>query len=176
MKPRLRIPLLAKMLGWLLLHLLVLALLFGGFIAWQLRIGLDSLLSGSTGERLRSFGEVIARDLREVGAAGHEVFCAATGEDALRAFEKADDFGRPFDVLLFDLDIRSGMGGRETLARIRATHPRVKAIVTTGYVDDTVLENYLEHGFCGVLCKPFRLEHLASAVERLGRGGGEPSN
>jgi len=71
MKPRLRIPLLAKMLGWLLLHLLLLTLLFGGFVAWQLRLGLDSLLSGSTGERLRSFGEVIARDLREAGPTGH---------------------------------------------------------------------------------------------------------
>ncbi len=105
---------------------------------------------------------------RALAAGGHDVFSAATGEDAYRAFEKAVDFGRPFDVLLFDLDIRGGMGGRETLARIRATHPEVKAIVTTGYVDDTVLENYLEHGFCGVLRKPFRLEHLTATIERLG--------
>lgn len=100
--------------------------------------------------------------------AGHEVFCTSTGEEALRAYEKAEDFGRPFDVLLFDLDIRGGMGGRATLERIRAENPGVKAIVTTGYVDDTVLENYLEHGFCGVLCKPFRIEHLTATVERLG--------
>ena len=106
---------------------------------------------------------------KALGSAGHEVFCASNGEDAYRAFVKAEDFGRPFDVLLFDLDIRGGMGGRETLERIRASRPKVKAIVTTGYVDDVVLENYLEHGFSGVLCKPFRLEHLAAAVERLGR-------
>ena len=95
---------------------------------------------------------------------------AATGEEALSAFDKAEDFGRPFDVLLFDLDIRGGLGGQATLERIRADHPEVKAIVTTGYVDDTVLENYLEHGFSGVLCKPFRLENLTAAVERLGKG------
>ncbi len=102
--------------------------------------------------------------------AGHDVFCAATGELALSAFEKAEDFGRPFDVLLFDLDIRGGMGGNETLARIRADHPEVRAIVTTGYVNDSVLMNYLEHGFCGVLTKPFRIDHLIAAVERLGSG------
>lgn len=102
--------------------------------------------------------------------AGHDVFCAATGELALSAFEKAEDFGKPFDVLLFDLDIRGGMGGNQTLARIRAGHPEVRAIVTTGYVDDSVLVNYLEHGFCGVLTKPFRIDHLVAAVERLGSG------
>ncbi len=107
---------------------------------------------------------------RALTRAGHDVFCAATGETALRAFEKAEDFGRPFDVLLFDLDIRGGMGGNETLARIRADHPEVRAIVTTGYVNDSVLMNYLEHGFCGVLTKPFRIDHLVSTVERLGRG------
>lgn len=62
MKQSLRIPLLAKLLGWLVLHLLILALAFAGFVGWQLGLGLDSLLSGSAGERLRIFGES-ARDV-----------------------------------------------------------------------------------------------------------------
>lgn len=99
---------------------------------------------------------------------GHEVFCVSTGKAALRAYDKAEEFGRSFDVLLFDLDIRGGMRGDETLSQIRAKNPEVKAIVTTGYVDDTVLENYLEHGFCGILTKPFRISHLTSTIERLG--------
>lgn len=49
--------LLAKVVGWLLLHLAILALAFAGFLVWQLGLGLDSLLSGSAGDRLRSFGE-----------------------------------------------------------------------------------------------------------------------
>ena len=99
---------------------------------------------------------------------GHEVFCVSTGKAALRAYDKAEEFGRSFDVLLFDLDIRGGMRGDETLSQIRSKNPEVKAIVTTGYVDDTVLENYLEHGFCGILTKPFRISHLTSTIERLG--------
>ena len=51
-----RIPLMAKVLGWLSLHLLILALAFAGFVGWQLGLGLDSLLSGSAGDRLRGFG------------------------------------------------------------------------------------------------------------------------
>jgi len=57
-----RFPLLAKVLAWLSLHLALLGLSFFLFVHWQLRLGLDSLLSGSAGERMSSFGEaVIAR-------------------------------------------------------------------------------------------------------------------
>ncbi|MES2660147.1 MAG: HAMP domain-containing sensor histidine kinase [Verrucomicrobiota bacterium] len=58
MKARPYFPLLAKVLGWLFLHLLILALAFVGFVGWQLGLGLDSLLSGSAGDRLRAFGDV----------------------------------------------------------------------------------------------------------------------
>lgn len=51
-------PLLAKVLAWLCMHLLFLGLFFLGFVGWQLGLGLDSLLSGSAGERLRDFGEI----------------------------------------------------------------------------------------------------------------------
>lgn len=64
MKPRWRHSLAAKMLGWLALHLLLLALAFGGFVAWQLRMGLEALLGGGAGQRLRDLGEVVASDLR----------------------------------------------------------------------------------------------------------------
>ena len=35
------LPLVAKVLGWLSLHLLLLVLAFAGFIGWQLGMGLD---------------------------------------------------------------------------------------------------------------------------------------
>ena len=57
MKSRWHASLLIKVLGWLLLHLLVLLAAFVGFVAWQLGLGLDSLLSGAAGERLRTFGD-----------------------------------------------------------------------------------------------------------------------
>lgn len=65
MKRGARFPLMAKMLLWLLVHLAVLAMAFFLFVAWQLRLGLDSFLSGTAGERLRDVGEVVANDLRQ---------------------------------------------------------------------------------------------------------------
>jgi len=57
MNSRWHASLLIKVLGWLCLHLLLLALAFAGFVNWQLGLGLDSLLSGAAGERLRAFGD-----------------------------------------------------------------------------------------------------------------------
>ncbi|MEY3896897.1 MAG: hypothetical protein RLZZ214_2418, partial [Verrucomicrobiota bacterium] len=57
MNKRPHFPLLAKVLAWLVLHLVILGLAFLGFVRWQLNLGLDSLLSGSAGERLVAFGD-----------------------------------------------------------------------------------------------------------------------
>jgi two-component system sensor histidine kinase CpxA len=66
MKPRLHISLLAKALVWLMLHLLILVLAFAGFVRWQLGMGLDSLLSGAAGERLRIFGESVSDEMGQL--------------------------------------------------------------------------------------------------------------
>ncbi|BCX46623.1 histidine kinase [Haloferula helveola] len=65
MKRRVQFPLMAKMLMWLLLHLAVLAGAFAVFVGWQLQLGLDSLLSGASGDRLKALGSGIAAELRE---------------------------------------------------------------------------------------------------------------
>lgn len=54
-----KFPLLLKALGWLCLHLVILGLAFFIFVRWQLGLGLDSLISGSAGERLASFGDSV---------------------------------------------------------------------------------------------------------------------
>ena len=57
MKTGPRFPLFAKVLVWLVLHLVILGLAFTVFVRWQLGLGLDSLLSGAAGERLAAFGD-----------------------------------------------------------------------------------------------------------------------
>jgi len=52
--------LLAKVLAWLMLHLVILAFSFFLFVRWQLGMGLDSLIVGSAGERLMDFGDEVS--------------------------------------------------------------------------------------------------------------------
>ena len=102
-----------------------------------------------------------------LGMHGYEVYCAATGEEAIKVCKRAEDFGKPFDLLLLDLQIRGGLGGRETLGILREDNPNIRAVVTTGFIDDAVLANHGDFGFCGVLAKPFRIEQLVDVVSQL---------
>jgi two-component system cell cycle sensor histidine kinase/response regulator CckA len=104
---------------------------------------------------------------RALSGHGYEVFCASTGEEAIKAHKRAADFGKPFDMLLLDLEIRGGLGGADALGIIRENFPNVRAVVTTGFVDDSVLANHRDFGFCGVLMKPFRVDQLVACVGQL---------
>ncbi len=66
MKSKRSISLLWKMLIWLLLHLALLALVVASLGAWHFHSGLDVLLRGSAGDRLRASGEQIGSQLREL--------------------------------------------------------------------------------------------------------------
>ncbi len=100
---------------------------------------------------------------------GFEVYCAADGREAISVYEKSREFGEPFHVLLFDLEVRGGLGGREAIQQLRRKHPHVKAIVTSGYSDEKILENHREAGFSGVLKKPFRIERLVAVVSEFAK-------
>jgi two-component system sensor histidine kinase CpxA len=60
-----RFPLYAKILLWFFLNLLLLAVAFGVFLSVQFHFGLDSLLAGRAGDRLRAVSEVITRELHQ---------------------------------------------------------------------------------------------------------------
>ena len=65
MKPQRHISLLWKMLIWLMLHLALLATVMFFLVKWQFRSGLDGLLRGSAGDRLRAAGELMSGQLRD---------------------------------------------------------------------------------------------------------------
>lgn len=69
MKGRIHFPLMAKVFGWLLLHLLFLVMAFTTFVRWQLHLGLDSLLSGSAGDRLSAFADHAAARISQTNPA-----------------------------------------------------------------------------------------------------------
>jgi CheY-like chemotaxis protein len=98
---------------------------------------------------------------------GFDVYLTKNGQEAMDAYRKAKEFGAPFDVILMDLDVRGGMGGIEATSRLRAEYPHLKALLTTGYVDDGLLESHRDHGFAGVILKPFQVERLVGTISKL---------
>jgi CheY-like chemotaxis protein len=98
---------------------------------------------------------------------GLDVTAVADGESALVEFEKARKSSRPYALLIVDLTVQGGMGGRETVEAVRKLDPLVPAIVSSGYSSDPVMANYQSYGFQAVVPKPFEVSALAEAVRRF---------
>lgn len=98
---------------------------------------------------------------------GLDATLVADGENALREFEAAQKAGRPFSLLIFDLTIVGGMGGKQAISAIRRLDPQVPAIVSSGYSSDPVMANCQNHGFQAAVSKPFDVALLAEAVRRF---------
>jgi CheY-like chemotaxis protein/anti-sigma regulatory factor (Ser/Thr protein kinase) len=91
---------------------------------------------------------------------------AKDGQEAIKLYEKALAEERPFDLIIMDLTIPGGMGGQETLKRLLALDPKVKAIVSSGYSKGPIMTNYREYGFCGVIAKPYDISELSRILEK----------
>lgn len=90
---------------------------------------------------------------------------ALEGSEALERFSRAARDGAPFRLAILDLAIRGGMGGKETMRKLREMDPSVPAIVCSGYSEDPVMSNHREFGFRDALQKPFRMQDLARAIQ-----------
>jgi signal transduction histidine kinase/ActR/RegA family two-component response regulator len=110
--------------------------------------------------------KVAGRMLQRLGCT---VFEAADGVEALSLYKQWQRAGNPPDVLIMDLTVPGGMGGLEALRRLRALNPQVRAVVSSGYSNDPVLASPRDHGFRGVLSKPYTLEEIQRVLGELAR-------
>ncbi|MDD5761328.1 MAG: ATP-binding protein [bacterium] len=97
---------------------------------------------------------------------------ARHGEEAISKYEEAARGPGAFDLVILDLTIPGGMGGKETASRILEKHPEARIIVSSGYSSDPVMAHYKEHGFVGVIAKPYKLGELSHVLRQaLGKTG-----
>ena len=98
---------------------------------------------------------------------GYEVTVAQDGQAAIDLFSETLASGGKFDVILLDLTIPGGMGGKEAIQHLRRFDPNVNAIVTSGYSDDPIMSDFQAYGFQGILVKPYKIIDLAKTLESL---------
>jgi signal transduction histidine kinase/CheY-like chemotaxis protein len=100
---------------------------------------------------------------------GYSVETADDGKQAIEMYKQSMDAGQPlpFDVVIMDITIPGGMGGKEAIKKILAIDPKARAIVSSGYADDPVMANYAEYGFKGVVSKPYTISKLQEVLGQV---------
>ena len=112
--------------------------------------------------------EIIRELLKEMLTnLGYETNSAAGGTEAIGLYKEAKDSGNPYDAIIVDLTIPGGMGGKETIQRIKEMDPNIKAIVSSGYSNDPIMAEYQKYGFKGVIAKPYKINELSEIIHKV---------
>ena len=101
---------------------------------------------------------------------GYEVEFSQDGDEAVALYSRAMKTARPFDAVILDLTVRGGMGGKEAIQKLIDIDPDIKGIVSSGYSDDPGMTDYKQHGFSGVVAKPYTLEELGEKLSQVLKG------
>lgn len=95
---------------------------------------------------------------------GFDVATVRDGEQAVKLYRERLNSDNPFDVVIMDLTIPGGMGGKDAIQKLLDIDPHVKAIVSSGYSNDPVMAEHERYGFAGIVHKPFDVEELLEAL------------
>jgi PAS domain S-box-containing protein len=98
---------------------------------------------------------------------GHEVLMVENGHEAIGLYNEYVKSNRIIDVIIMDLTIPGGMGGKETVLEILKINPDAKVVVASGYSNDPIMANYQKHGFIASIAKPFQLYELNKLINAI---------
>ena len=90
---------------------------------------------------------------------GYSVKTAKSGEEAVEMCRSQD-----FDLLILDMIMPGGMDGCMTYEKIAAVRPGQKAVIASGFSDNTSVRKAQEYGAGVYIKKPYSVESLAKAI------------
>ena len=162
----------------------------GGFIAVESKVGAGSTFSiylpaaaesiapdkpSAARKVIQGKGKILILDDEEsvrltardmLAHLGYESELAKDGNEAIAMYQAAQDSGSPFVAVILDLTIPGGMGGRETIKKLKEIAPDVKAIVSSGYSSDPIMSDYEQYGFSGIIIKPYRINDIGDVLKK----------
>lgn len=116
------------------------------------------------GKRVKSLLNLVQSSILEVlEVLGHKASAARSGEEALAKLRA----GLRPDVVILDINM-PGLGGAETMPRLRALCPAVPVLLATGRADQVAQDLIDAYPFVTLLPKPFSLRELQRHLDSFG--------
>ncbi|MFZ4621237.1 MAG: PAS domain S-box protein [Bacteroidota bacterium] len=104
--------------------------------------------------------EILQESLREEG---YQILSASDGIEALKTFAEHRD---TVSLVITDLGMPN-MGGEELFNKLHAMDPKLKVIVSSGYLDNSTRSDLLRKGIKDVLTKPYRFDLIFTTIRRI---------
>jgi PAS domain S-box-containing protein len=98
---------------------------------------------------------------------GYDVEYAKNSSEAALLYKIAIEKGHPFYAVVLDLNMPDGMGGEEALQELIAIDPRVRAIISCGYSDESLISKFKENEFCRKVDVPYDMEKMKEILNNL---------
>lgn len=98
---------------------------------------------------------------------GHDVVLAQDGAEALKIYNENRNTDKPIDIVIMDLTIPGGIGGKDAVKNILALDPDAKVIVSSGYSNDPIMANCQEYGFVAAVIKPYHFQELIKVINQV---------
>lgn len=93
-----------------------------------------------------------------------EQFSLDTVEDGAKAIEKVKI--KDYDIAFIDI-VMPGINGYLAFCEMKKISPSLKAVMITGYSEESIIKAALKEGAYACLHKPFSLNILFSLIEKI---------
>lgn len=97
---------------------------------------------------------------------GYDMKTAKSHAEGRELYRQAQREGDPFTLMIMDLTMRGDEPGETAIRRWKEEYPEVRAVISSGYSKDPIIEEYWKYGFSGALAKPYSLDDLRGTLER----------
>lgn len=97
---------------------------------------------------------------------GYKAHCFQNPTQFLNFCEKKKILHKIFDLIILDMRLPGKKNGIDILNHIKKIDPKIKAVASTGYFSEPVINKYKEYGFVDILPKPYTINDLETVVER----------
>ena len=97
----------------------------------------------------------------------YNVDFAVNGKQAIKLYKDSMDLNSKYDIVIMDLTIPGSIGGDKVIKELIKIDKNVKAIVSSGYSNKSIMSNYKDFGFYGAINKPYRIEELNEVIQNV---------